>query len=89
MCQQMLSCVWHGVWRAVTVMCFPSVKVLLCDGVLVTCGQSVPPWLGWGWVLRISALPPAWSQWWCVLRIFVRVRVLVAEARMGRTLGGG
>lgn len=46
----MLSCVWQGVCRALTLMS-PMLKVSPCAGVLVTLLQSLPPMMGRGYVL--------------------------------------
>lgn len=44
--QQMLSCVWHGVCKAFTVMPEPILNVSPCFGVFVTASQSFPPRTG-------------------------------------------
>jgi hypothetical protein len=43
--QQMLSCVWHGVYNAFTEM-LPMLKVSPFAGVFVTPSQSRPPIMG-------------------------------------------
>ena len=46
MYQQMLSCVWHGVCSARTVMPSPILNVSSWAGVCVTAWQSLPPMTG-------------------------------------------
>lgn len=41
--QQIESCVWQGVCRAVTLMFCPILKLSSCPGVFVTAWQSLPP----------------------------------------------
>ena len=57
--QQMLSCVWHGVYRALTAIS-PILKPSPFFGVRVTPSQSLPPMIGF-------PLNSEWANWLCML----------------------